>query len=198
VIVNSVAKSVKLKKISIFKHCSKLTLVKALYYQLIIIVISLMISSGSKAQPAVEQYISKYNKLAVSLMDEYCIPASIILSVAAMESAACSSRNCKLLNNHFGIKSAKKYRIPGTKHITAYKKYDSDTASYRDFCNWIVRRKFYDQVSNTLNYSQWATAISKSGYTRAPSAWKKKILLLIQKYKLDQYDLVSDPLLRNQ
>src|SRR6202012_48508 len=55
--------------------------------------------------PAFSQskYIRKYRPLADSLASESDIPAAIILGVAVIESGSGTSRNCRLLNNHFGI-----------------------------------------------------------------------------------------------
>ncbi|MHC1707279.1 MAG: glucosaminidase domain-containing protein [Bacteroidales bacterium] len=156
------------------------------------IIVTGTLNKGS-AQLTNEKYIEKYNELAVALMNEYSIPASIILSVALIESAACNSRNCKLLNNHFGIKTTRKYRIPGTKHITAYKMYESDTASYRHFCEWIMKRKFYQDLCGYMDYKPWTQAISRSGYTMSPANWKKKVNSTIVKYKLMDYDAKMNP-----
>lgn len=158
---------------------------------IILLILSFTESIGAqtfKPQPKIVNYIDRYNELAVKMMNEYFIPASIILSVAIMESAACESRNCKLLNNHFGIKTTKRYRIPGTKQYTIYKSYPNDTASYRHFCEWLMKKKFYQDICGINNAALWARAISKSGYTRSPTAWRKKVLSIIEKYNLSKYD----------
>ncbi len=152
----------------------------------------------SYAQPQLEKYIEKYAALAVEMMNEYEIPASIILAVAVVESAACSSRNCRLLNNHFGIKAGKKYKIPGTNHWTSYKSYKNDTASYRHFCQWIVKRKFYQDICGKMDYNPWIQSISRSGYTMSPSKWSSKVRQVIQKHHLDQHDFIADPLIKPQ
>ena len=53
---------------------------------------------------AQSRYIKRYQPIADSLSEVYGIPTSVMLGIAIIESGAGSSRNCKLLNNHFGIK----------------------------------------------------------------------------------------------
>ncbi len=139
-------------------------------------------------QSIAHSYVIKYQSLAISMMRESGIPASIILSIAITESAAGTSRNARLLNNHFGIKSQKKNRIPGTKHITAYRTYISDTLSYKGFCEWISKRSFYQALCENKDYRLWIKTLGVSGYARSHSAWRKKILTIIDYYCLSDLD----------
>jgi len=148
-----------------------------------------MVPAHAPAQDRIENYIARYRGLAVQLMHEYCIPASLILGVAIQESGACSSRNCKLLNNHFGIKAGKKYRIPGTDHITAYRSYENDTASFVHFCRWVSKRKFYPSLWNQTDYAVWVKKMSESGYAMARESWQRKVLFFIRKYGLSELDV---------
>src|SRR5690349_8695737 len=84
------------------------------------------------------KYVQKYRPTADSLSAEYGIPASVILAVAILESGSGTSRNAKLLNNHFGIVGKNK-----VKHVkTKYKQYESVYESYKDFCKVIKKKKF--------------------------------------------------------
>src|SRR5262245_30012189 len=79
------------------------------------------------------KYVRKYRPLADSLSSVYGVPTSIILGVAILESGSGTSRNCKLLNNHFGIVG--KNDLLKTKRIKSrYKQYPDSLASYVDFC----------------------------------------------------------------
>src|SRR5258705_5161264 len=53
---------------------------------------------------AQSKYVKKFRPMADSLSEEYGVPASLILGISILESGSCTSQNCKLLNNHFGIK----------------------------------------------------------------------------------------------
>ena len=51
-----------------------------------------------------QEYIDHFAKLAVEEMNEYSIPASIILAQACLESSDGNSTLSRNSNNHFGIK----------------------------------------------------------------------------------------------
>lgn len=132
---------------------------------------------------AQSHYIGKYRPLADSLSSAYGIPAAIILGVAIMESGAGSSRNAKLLNNHFGIVG--KNNLLKTKGVRSrYKQYPSVHASYLDFCRIIAKRKFYKRLKNNEDYTLWADAMSKAGYSEIPDIWKERVIATIRKHKL--------------
>ncbi|MGB4774616.1 MAG: glucosaminidase domain-containing protein [Daejeonella sp.] len=128
-------------------------------------------------------YIKKYKFIAAELSQEFGIPSSVILGIAIVESSSGTSRNCKLLNNHFGIVG--KNNLKKTKGIrTRYKQYPDAAASFRDFCKVISRKKFYHKLKGNGNYLLWLDAISKTGYSEAPAVWKKRIAGVIKKNKL--------------
>jgi Bax protein len=82
---------------------------------------------------AQSKYIKQYKPIADSLSGIYGIPTSVMLGVAIIESGAGKSRNCKLLNNHFGVKG--KNDLMKTKGIkSSYKQYTDGRASYVAFC----------------------------------------------------------------
>lgn len=133
--------------------------------------------------PAQSKYIQKYSGLADSLQNAYGIPSAVMLGIAIIESAAGTSRNCRLLKNHFGIVG--KNNLLKTKGIKSrYKQYTSDTNSYVDFCRLMTRKKFYSKLKGNMNYKLWIDAISKSNYSEVPAIWKERILKAIRRHKL--------------
>lgn len=160
---------------SIFNFKVK-NLTKLSFLFVALFVFSLSVSAQTK-------YIQQYRPVADSLQKVYGIPASVILAVAIIESSAGTSRNCKMLNNHFGIVG--KNHMLKTKGIkTRYKYYSSGTASYIGFCDLLSRRKFYSKLKKNLNYTLWVDAISRSGYSEVPSVWKQRVLSTIKKHRL--------------
>jgi Bax protein len=134
---------------------------------------------------AQSKYVKKYRPLADSLSSIYGVPASIILGVAILESGSGTSRNCKLLNNHFGIVG--KNDLLKTKRIkTRYKQYPDSLASYVDFCKLMTRKKFYKKLRDNSDYKLWAEAISNAGYSEVPDYWKTKVMETIRKNKLSK------------
>lgn len=157
-------------------YCKVKSLIKLNFLFVALFVFSLSVSAQTK-------YIQQYRPVADSLQKEYGIPASVILAVAIIESSAGTSRNCKLLNNHFGI-VGKNHMLKAKGIRTRYKYYTSGTASYIGFCDLLGRRKFYSKLKKNLNYTLWVDAISKSGYSEVPSVWKQRVLSTIKKYRL--------------
>ena len=136
-------------------------------------------------QPAFSQsrYVKKYRPVADSLSSVYGVPTSVILGVAILESGSGTSRNCKLLNNHFGIVG--KNDLLKTKRIKSrYKQYTDSMASYVDFCRLMTKKKFYKKLKDNNDYSLWVEAISAAGYSEIPDYWKQKVLETIRKNKL--------------
>ncbi len=153
-----------------------MTVQKITFIAIALFVFSISVSAQSK-------YVKQYRPVADSLQKVYGIPAAVMLGVAIIESSSGTSRNCKLLNNHFGIVG--KNNLLKTKGIkTRYKYYPSGTASYEGFCGLLSRRKFYPKLKKNLNYTLWVDAISKSGYSEVPSVWKQRVLSTIKKHRL--------------
>lgn len=132
---------------------------------------------------AQSKYVKKYSGLADSLSEAYQIPVSVILGVAIIESSSGTSRNCRLLNNHFGIVG--RNNLLKTRGIkTRYKQYPNDTSSYIDFCRLMTTKKFYSRLKGNMDYKLWIEAISKARYSEVPLVWKQRILEAIRKNKL--------------
>jgi flagellum-specific peptidoglycan hydrolase FlgJ len=132
---------------------------------------------------AQSKYVKKFRPTADSLSAVYGVPASVILGVAIMESGSGTSRNCKLLKNHFGIVG--KNNLLKTKGVkTRYKQYTDDLSSYVDFCRLMTKKKFYKRLKDNMDHKLWADAISKAGYSEIPEIWKQRLLAIIKNNKL--------------
>lgn len=148
-----------------------------------ILLLALFLSMFTESLQAQSKYVKKYRHLADSLSKEYEIPAAIILGVAIMESGSGTSRNAKLLNNHFGITG--KNNLLKTKGIKSrYKQYQNVADSYIDFCKLISRRRFYATLKGNTDYRLWVEAIAKTGYSEVPVEWKKRVIAVIRRNKL--------------
>ena len=126
-------------------------------------------------------YVDTYLPLADSLEAEYGIPAEIMVSVAVIESGYGTSRNSKLLNNHFGIVG--KNNLRQTHGIRSrYKQYGSVADSYVDFCELVSRKSFYDNMKGNEDNKAWVMAISQAGYSTHPTEWRKRVNSTLQKF----------------
>lgn len=125
-----------------------------------------------------QDYFERYGPLSDSLENIYGIPSSVMMAIAYHESAGGKSKVAKHSNNHFGIKG-KNHKVK-----SAFKYFESDTASYVGFCNLITNKKFYKTLKGNSDVKKWTRAISKSGYASNSGTWEGKILGIIRKYKL--------------
>jgi flagellum-specific peptidoglycan hydrolase FlgJ len=132
-------------------------------------------------------YVQKYRELADSLSEVYGIPVSVMLGIAILESGSGTSRNSRLLNNHFGIVG--KNNLLRTKGIkTRYKQYADVRSSYIAFCKLQTRKKYYTGLKGNLDYTLWIDAMSKAGYSEVPEIWKQRVISVIKKNNLAASD----------
>lgn len=137
------------------------------------------------ADAQLHSYIKKYKPLVEKLSAEYQIPYSIIMSVSIIESGGGKSKNCKLLNNFFGIVGKNSlHKLKGKTYRSRFKQYPDAEASFRDFCHKMSKKKFYESLQGNDDYHLWVNAMSKSGYSEFHQIWKKNILNAIKLYKL--------------
>lgn len=126
-----------------------------------------------------QTYFERYQHLADSLEEIYGIPSSVMMAIAYHESAGGTSKVAKHSNNHFGIKG-KNHKVK-----SAFRYYESDTASYEGFCRLISKQKFYAKLKGNTNPKEWVTHISRSGYAGGSSTWTSKVMGIINRNKLN-------------
>ncbi len=153
------------------------------YFTLLIVLFCFPLISFSQD---IEDYIEEHLPIAQNLMREKKLPASIILGVAIHESAAGKSKVARHLNNHFGIKGKN-----SNKEIkSAYKDYGHVEESYEHFTEFLASKPAYNKLFDNLstyNYKAWAKGIQNGGYA-ASQSWASKVIAIIYKYKLYEYD----------
>jgi len=151
------------------------------YRRLILSLLLLLFLNSSFGQ--IKSFIIEFSPLADSLSTEYSIPRAVILGISIIESGSGTSRNCKLLNNYFGIVGKNNvYKTKGIK--TRYKQYPDALSSFADFCRLMTKKKFYNRLKGNTNYILWVDAISKAGYSEVPETWKQRVSSVIRKNKL--------------
>ena len=151
------------------------------FHRLILLLSLLLCITSSFGQ--IKSFINKFSPMADSLSIEYSIPRAVILGVSIIESGSGNSRNCKLLNNYFGIVGKNNvYKTKGIK--TRYKQYPDALSSFADFCRLMTKKKFYNKLKGNTNYMLWVDAISKVGYSEVPETWKQRVSSVIRKNKL--------------
>ncbi|MCY1510423.1 Mannosyl-glycoprotein endo-beta-N-acetylglucosaminidase [compost metagenome] len=119
-------------------------------------------------------------------MQNYGLPASVVLGVAIHESAAGKSKIARYLNNHFGIKGPNS----SSQIKSAYRGYPSVDSSYNHFVAFLKSRPYFNilfKKYNLYDYRSWAEGIQRGGYA-ASRTWAAQVIGIIQKYELFKYD----------
>jgi flagellum-specific peptidoglycan hydrolase FlgJ len=139
-------------------------------------------------------YINKYKNIAKEDMIQYGIPASITLGQAILESGAGTGPLSQQANNHFGIKCHKEWTGPSIKYDDdeeqeCFRKYENPNDSFRDHSLFLTSRKWYEPLFKLSknDYKAWARGLKNAGYA-TDKAYPTKLIGLIERYQLQQYD----------
>ncbi len=142
----------------------------------------------------VHDYINTYKSIAKSNMQQYGIPASIIIGQGILESGAGTGPLSMLANNHFGIKCHKEWTGPSVAYDDdaageCFRKYDMAEKSYEDHSLFLTSRSRYDSLFNLDkdDYKAWAKGLRAAGYATDPR-YPEKLISIIERYQLYQYD----------
>jgi Bax protein len=142
------------------------------------------------AQTAAKVYINKFDTLAVEVMNNYGIPASLVLGIALQESAAGTSKLCRFKHNHFGVKGRVSSSKSKSGYITAYRKFETDEDAYLNFGEMISRKKYYTVLKGNMDYMKWLKAMKKAKYATS-STWISHVDKMIKRYDLTRFDMKS-------
>ncbi len=152
-------------------------------------------------------YVSKYYELAVAEMHRTGIPASITLAQGLHETNYGRSTLAREANNHFGIKCKRSwtgktyyhkdddYDDKGKLLDSCFRAYNDDIESYIDHSNFLSQSTNYVSLFTlgAKDYQRWAFGLKNCGYATDPQ-YAFKLIDIIQRYNLDQYDNYSNPL----
>ena len=139
-------------------------------------------------------YINLYKEIAKNNMVQYGIPASICLGQGILESGAGTGTLSAIANNHFGIKCHQDWIGPSVKHDDdaaqeCFRKYNQASESYNDHALFLKSRKWYQPLFKLEkdDYKGWAKGLKAAGYATDPK-YPEKLISIIERYHLDQYD----------
>lgn len=156
--------------------------------KLVCTLLFITVSTAVHAQGSASVFIEKHKRTAVILMKKSGIPASIILGVSMIESGMGKSRNCKLLNNYFGVKGKNNLSKSKGSPRSSYKQYPNASASFKDFVRIVKGKKYYPDLKGNMDYKKWLVKMNQYGYAQAKGKWINDISSVIKKYSLDTFD----------
>ncbi|TDQ30227.1 glucosaminidase domain-containing protein [Tenacibaculum caenipelagi] len=144
-----------------------------------------------------ETYIQKFALIAVKKMHEHGIPASITLAQGVLESGSGRSQLALRSNNHFGIKCHRGWEGHSVTHDDdekgeCFRKYKYPETSYEDHSQFLLTRKRYASLFRLrhTDYKGWAYGLKRAGYA-TDRKYPQKLIAIINKYNLTQYDRVK-------
>ncbi len=178
---------------------------KNFYFTIIAIIAFTFTANATTGAELVSNYVTQYKDLAIEEQLRTGIPASIKLSMGLLESSFGQSRLATEANNHFGIKwwntndgaafveaMDDDKDANGNPTPSRFVKFESAEDSYRKHSEFLLTRARYRVLFSydRTDYRAWATGLKACGYATAPD-YAEKLIKLIEKYNLSQYDLPS-------
>lgn len=162
-------------------------------YSLFIIVFILTISTAV-SQISRNEYIERYQLLAIEEMNRSGIPASITMAQACLESGNGNSTLSQKSNNHFGIKckstwTGKTVRHDDDERNECFRKYNTVEESFKDHSNFLMdnpRYYFLFQLPSD-DYVGWAHGLKKAGYATAHD-YGYRLIKIIEENQLFRLD----------
>lgn len=154
--------------------------------------------AAQKKNKAYEDYVNKYNKIAIDHMKRHKIPASIKLGQGILESGGGLSKLARESNNHFGIKCHNDWKGPSViarddRPDDCFRKYKKVEDSYEDHSKFLTGKSRYSFLFdlNITDYKGWARGLQKAGYA-TDKAYANKLIKVIEDYELYKYDKKSN------
>lgn len=147
-----------------------------------------------QAQMSREQYIQRYQLLAIEEMGRSGIPASIKMAQAVLESGNGNSELSRKSNNHFGIKCKNTWKGPKVYYDDdergeCFRKYKSVEESYIDHTNFLMGNPRYAFLFTLPpdDYKGWAKGLKEAGYATARH-YDRTLIKIIEDHKLYNLD----------
>ncbi len=160
----------------------------------LLLVLYLTVSLLAISQTSREDYIKRYQVLAIEEMHRSGIPASITMAQACLESANGNSKLSKKSNNHFGIKckkgwKGKKVYYDDDKKNECFRKYRTVADSYIDHTNFLMNNPRYASLFKLkpTDYKGWAHGLKKAGYATSRT-YAHRLIDIIETNKLYRLD----------
>lgn len=141
-----------------------------------------------------QEYIETFAEMAQYEMRAFGIPASITLAQGILESGSGKGELTRKTNNHFGIKCHTGWDGEFDFHDDdakgeCFRKYNHPMYSFRDHSIFLSSRSRYKFLFNYRrdDYKKWAYGLRQAGYA-TDRKYPQKLIALIERYDLDQYD----------
>jgi len=138
---------------------------------------------------AVQSYLKRFARVAVSESEKFGIPASVILANAALQSYAGQRNLTQKNNNHFALPCTPDWQ--GTREETdgkCFRSYENAWTSFRDHSYYITTGRMAElkKLKNT-DYKTWAKALENADFSNDED-YAVQLIKVIEKYDLTKLD----------
>ena len=172
----------------------------------VLLIICNLLATNYSPEELTHNYIAQFAELSVIEMHRTGVPASITLGQAILESNSGTSTLALKSNNHFGIKCKSWWNGSSYYHKdddkdqygnlikSCFRAYDRIEDSYIDHSNFLKQSGHYAQLFQLEknDFEGWANGLKQCGYA-TDTAYSKKLINIIKKYKLYLFDVQKDP-----
>jgi len=148
----------------------------------------------ASAQISRDEYIKRWQLIAIEEMNRSGIPASITMAQGCLESGNGNSELSRKSNNHFGIKckkgwTGKKVYYDDDAKNECFRRYRTVEDSYVDHTNFLMSNPRYASLFeiDPTDYKSWAKGLKKAGYATAHD-YDKRLIRIIEENKLHRLD----------
>ncbi len=139
-------------------------------------------------------YITKFQYIAIDEMKRSGIPASITLAQGILESDNGNSILATVANNHFGVKchndwTGKTFYYDDDKPNECFRKYKNVEDSFRDHSDFLMQHSRYNFLFDfkTTDYKNWAQGLKKAGYA-TNKQYDVLLIKIIEESELHRFD----------
>lgn len=168
--------------------------------RILLLVSCLLLTQLLSAQKqTTNQYIEKYNKIAVKEMNRVGIPASITLAQGILESGNGNSSLARKANNHFGIKCHKDWKGESMYHDDdrpneCFRSYKNAEQSFVDHSEFLCTHQRYAFLFDygTTDYKKWAKGLKQAGYATS-GTYAERLIQIIEENNLQRFDSQVTP-----
>ncbi|MCX7953855.1 MAG: glucosaminidase domain-containing protein [Bacteroidales bacterium] len=161
---------------------------------IIVVMLHILVSYSQNRRQTRIEFIEKYKGLAIKVMRNTGIPASIVLAQSCLESDDGNSWLAKEANNFFGIKCGKSWKgetiyKDDDSPNECFRKYSTDEESFYDYANYLKTTPRYSELFtySSKDYNSWAKGLKDKGYATNPQ-YTELLIKIINDFQLYQYD----------
>ncbi|MEM6320996.1 MAG: glucosaminidase domain-containing protein [Bacteroidota bacterium] len=141
----------------------------------------------------VQNYVRRFNKVALSEMEKFGIPASIKMGQAILASNAGKNQLAEQFNNHFAITcegGANCKSFATAQQMAMVQHFATAWESWRAHSMLLSSPRYNHLQSYGKDYKKWANGLEAAGYG-AKNQYANQLIQVIDRYQLQQLDAMK-------